>query len=531
MSNKTTRTVKRICKWLFVGLSIGYLLMVGYVHFKNSAHSEYKYIQTERITNCRTQNLEVVDTVRVKAINLDNKCHSIYHVWHHTYEIDDYLALLAALGIVVAIYAAYKADQAFIKSEETFIKSEETFNKSEQTFQKSRQIEQTLLEIGLLTSEAKGEFKLIFKDQLIHNLQKLKNKQGEVYLAISTPAYGYGVLGQEGYAELYDAIDGLNGQECSIQIILFSPDAHFHYWSNLLLWSITKPDPLSFVLAYARNTVDTMTKLKDKQSQIWLMKETTVRFFAFSYHSEVIGQKVEKVFFSLVDRFSIYDSQFADGFGATSLPVIATQTHDYIEKKNSFFERLKQCPYSTNQFPALDFSDYSNLSQEERNEKVDKLGYLVNDYLLGRTHAHHLTPYRYFEKLFERFVNNYRDYVRKDDITIPEIQIVENALILICDYFGTTIESLHLHGIVTGTQLAYLQIVLVEAKKYSTKVSSDILNKVLTNYVASPNDVILQEKLIQYLNGLNENVDKLKYLLYRLVTSGFEQSEYVKKIN
>ncbi len=448
----------------------------------------------------------------VEASSHDGKAcsHVCRKVWHlHFYEVDDYLSLIGIIALIVGIIAAWEAYVAASKSEK---------------------IEDTLIEIGLLTSEVKGEFKLIFKNHLIKYLNLVGNCPARIYLAISTPSYGYAVLGQKSFEELYKAFEGLDGKNCSIEIVLFSPDAHFHYWSNLLMWSIEQEDTndLHFAINFAQNTKDMLNIMRMKESKIWLMRETTVRFFAYSYYNIKIKQEVEKAYFSLVDRFSIYQNQFKEGFQATSLPVVSTQIHDYIEKDKSFFERIKVCPYSqkVGDAAAISFENYSALPSNEKQDREKTLNSLLSDFLLGRTYARQIANFRYFKLIINNYLVNLKLSNELAFGKLSDEQIFGKNFLLILEYFGSVIINHGLYSIISQKQLFIIQFVFFNIKKeipalaFSTK--TDDLFK---GYQTTTHDSIIGNDVITEYTGLNAE-DKIRYLIFLLLTSGFEESTY-----
>mgnify|MGYP003393843761 CR=1 FL=1 len=197
------------------------------------------------------------------------------------------------------------------------------FIKSWQAASRAEKIENSLIEVGLLSSGIKEDFSNIFNEHLIKEIHSFKNTPGNIYLSLSTPAYGYGVLGKIECQKLYDSFNNIHPVS-KIELIIFSPDAHYNYWANLIFWSISKDLGDDFINNFAVFTHEIIDLLSSKKCSIWLKKETTVRFFAYES-----SDRDKKAYVSLVDSISIYQNQFGTGFKARSLPIQRTQLNNH----------------------------------------------------------------------------------------------------------------------------------------------------------------------------------------------------------
>ncbi|OGW41511.1 MAG: hypothetical protein A2Y97_10860 [Nitrospirae bacterium RBG_13_39_12] len=242
-------------------------------------------------------------------------------IYYNSYIKDHFTSFLIVeiAGLIIAIYAAYEASNAAQKSQKT---------------------QERLVDIGLLPTHTRSKFERIFNEHLVQPLQNhsYKGKPAEIYLLLSTPSYGYGVLGQN-VSSLRKAIKDLN-QGCKVQVIFFSPDAHFHYWCNVLLWSIAREGKEQFAINFALDILEFLKRIENKEWKIWLTGETTVRLFAFFNHEK------SEVYLLLVDRFSITQDQFGDRFKSRSVKVLLPQVQEYVSGEYSYFDRIKQCPYT-----------------------------------------------------------------------------------------------------------------------------------------------------------------------------------------
>ncbi len=194
---------------------------------------------------------------------------------------------------------------------------------------------------------------------------------------ISTPAYGYHVLGLDKHLEFRTLISTL---QCQKQIILFSPDAHFFHVANTLLWHPLKPlNPNEFVAIsnstlpmpkhdkkvlspeiLARCIMDTMDVLrvqvhqaeqesdgksfsdhKDFKVAVWTSNTTEFRLTAFRFETD------SQAFLLLTDQVTLASDLEHFRGRALALPAaIHRQVIGDPGDRQSFFEQLKTCPYS-----------------------------------------------------------------------------------------------------------------------------------------------------------------------------------------
>ncbi len=85
------------------------------------------------------------------------------------------------VGLLIGIYAAMEAARAESKAKESLNQLKET---------------------ALIVSEAKNDFKTVFENFLVQPLKRAQNKPVKAYLLLSTPAYGFPVLGSSRFSEL-----------------------------------------------------------------------------------------------------------------------------------------------------------------------------------------------------------------------------------------------------------------------------------------------------------------------------------------
>jgi len=389
--------------------------------------------------------------------------------------------ILTVLSLLAAIIAAYNASKANAKSQET---------------------EEQLEKIGLLATEARGDFENIFRDHLISNLLEFRNRAANVYLLISTPAYGFAVVGSDIFQEYFQALRDLNSA-CDLEIILFSPDAHFHYWCNVLVWANNRSEKEGFAFDFAKNIKESLDMLKYKRCDIWLTDETTVRLFAFIDKNKT--SILNKAFILLVDKISIPQDQFGDNFKSRSLPIMLPQINEYIGGDNNYFDRVKRCPYT--------FIKGENAglrtSAHEDNPHVRLLDMIKWDYILGRTSQTQLPDFECFKEEMGLFVN-------ESKLSNPEQSILETVS-LVSNYFNNVINS--------------------ETKTNITRKQESYINFARSKF----EEINIRPKSARYSVISDGNTDTLSkcwgdigegnkplFCLYVLLSSGFGESAYAK---
>lgn len=249
-----------------------------------------------------------------------------------------------------------------------------------------------LVDHALVHEETLQDFNTIFDKHLLHHLSVFENVPGRIYLMLSSPAYGYGVLGKEKSAELSTKMDRLRS-ECTVHIIYYSPDAHWLYWANTLLWSFVRRkfdriDYFAREFAVVLRDAHTSMVRKGRPSDLslWVSDSGQHRLFGFqdkgkrsvtAAGSLGIASKAH-VYVVVADRIDLGADQWGGQFHARSHRVFQFQVDEYIFDENSVFERAKFCPYS----PATERSDQATEGAITAKSEIDNL---FGDYLYGRT--------------------------------------------------------------------------------------------------------------------------------------------------
>lgn len=382
------------------------------------------------------------------------------------------------------------------------------FIKSWEAASKSSKIETDLIEEGVISLEIKEGFKNIFNEHFIKKIDLFKNSPGNIYLSLSTPAYGYGVLGRKECKKLHHSLEMLHS-ESQIELILFSPDAHYNYWANLIFWSLDVVDE-NFMNDFALLTYEIIDTLSTKKCLIWLKKETTVRFFAY----EPLGDpkkagNPKKAFVSLVDSISIYQNQFGSDFNARSLPIQRNQIKEFINGSSSFFHRIKSCPYTfrINEDAALKFGGMDN----EENKKLAK--FLKWDFILGRTSYNHYPDKSMFKDECKFFIaNRGKEHSDKEDIVYQKI------LLGFFNYYKYINEK---YSIVEKR--------IISDKQHKQII--DALKKITDDDFKDIKEYFFTEDIDNTAESQEETKDNLWIdLLYDVLTAGFGESKYAKEI-
>lgn len=388
------------------------------------------------------------------------------------------------------------------------------FIKSWQASTKSASIEGNLLASHLILAEAKEDFKDIFDDHLLGKINLFKDVPGNIHLLLSTPAYGYGVLGKESSLKLFNSIKFLNG-ESNIELILFSPDAHFNYWINLIFWSIVHEDnnQIGFLKDFAIQTYEMidLLSLSNKKCSIWLRNDTTVRLFGYSFHSPKPNDSYfsnDFAYISLVDNISLYQNQFGSEFKARSLPIHFNQMKDFFIGKTSYFHRIKSCPYTSrrNNEAALNFGGQGHIQDKEL------VSLLKWDFILGRasTSFRQYEEYRSFEYECGLFIKNLQNEYPKKYKDIEPDDIYKN---------------------ITINLLNFLKNIDVEYKIIETeKISKEHLEKIRGCLNVNLKGL---DDFIEYFQVVKNNPSDIKWqeLLWKILISGVGYSGYVTELD
>lgn len=268
---------------------------------------------------------------------------------------------------------------------------------SEKASKKAEQTQKELVEHIYSMAVSRNKFEDVFDDHLVDELNRFRSIGSKIRLLLSTPAYGYAVVGPTTFETLVDALSSLHA-DCELEIIFFSPEDHFHYWANVLMWSDVRKEKLGIEFATQfgmklRDVLHTLSSRRHGHCQVWVTRATTVRLFAFSplpsRGTVPDNHPEEHVYVAFTDLFSISQDQYGDRFRARSIRVASQLKGQFIEDDDSsYFERIKVCPYTGNSGQKASLYPIpQNLQQpaESHQHFQDHMENLFIDYILGRT--------------------------------------------------------------------------------------------------------------------------------------------------
>jgi len=424
-------------------------------------------------------------------------------------DVDSWVFSIELTGLGLALYAAYEATNASVKSIKTY---------------------DGLVNVALLARDSKDEFDISFREHLIESLQKYKDEDS-IYLLLSTPAYGFAVVSKETFELFRNAILDIP-RKCKSEFIFFSPDAHFNYWCNVLLWSIEEEkNHHKSARDFASEIKAIMESLMQKNTKIWITRETTLRIFGFAKKDEA-----PKAYIMLVDRFSIPQDQLGKSFRSHSIPIIQTQVKEFINEvkgeiqnkiqDSSYFNRIKQCPYTlkNGEDASLDLDP----SQPAHSRNKFECEMLLGDYVLGRTSQKQIGNFTCFKDEINLFIKSLQKQEAYEDIKeLKPEEIIIKAINKVIHYFFYIITSIDFKTYLKTSQSKQLQRInfvldKIEQKKVNIDNGHiDQLKTLIQTYELKKLDV--EENL---WDDAKEEFWKLQYLLYILLTSGFEESEY-----
>jgi len=291
-----------------------------------------------------------------------------------------------------------------------------------------------LRDYNLLFSETKSDFLAIFKVHLVEQLEKYRNTPVICRLLLSTPAYGFPVLGDAEYVRFSEAFASLETGS-DVELIFFCPDVHVQHWVNTLLWSPLRNTsaPAKFAIEFASHVRQMLTTLNGSRFnwRLWLTDEVSLRMFAFE--ATLPDRKVHDVYVVFSDRVRIANDQSTDGgkgFRARGFP-IHRQVVDHIVGPNSYFDQLKRCPYMQLTGNDVAIRCPQRLTGSERSQAQKMLKLIEADYLLGRTEQQ-VFDFSCFDIEMGRFINAFSELSR---VPMTSDEILAKSLKAVSDYF------------------------------------------------------------------------------------------------
>jgi hypothetical protein len=396
---------------------------------------------------------------------------------------------------------------------------------AEKAARKSQETEEQLIKYGLSNAENQTNFTTIFHEHLVNQLGRFTNNGGRIYLLLSTPAYGYAVVGPQQFAGFVKALRDL-GKDCSVELIFFSPDDHYHYWANVLVWSaIRSKDEKEhqFSENFFKGIEDVFVQLRAHHWKLWVTKSTTVREFAF-FPAKGSSQKgsydsIDRIYLVLTDPFSISQDQFQAGFQARSIRIPSFGRGEYVGAQGSYFERIKVCPYT-----GIVGDDVVLITDENH-----LLSALEADYVLGRTNQKLMSLDTFHSEMYAML-----HAVSVANHSVENNQVLSDILSQCLSYYHRVLQNDSIKSRISPTQGNKICVAL----KRSVELLNEESAKELVDFIletlgtsgadtslaqCNPTDIpAIETEILEAVKIENEIIS----CIYELLSSGFEESEY-----
>lgn len=403
-----------------------------------------------------------------------------------------------------------------------FIAANFAQRKSDEIQTKSQEIQNNLIEFGLMNNP-KESFEDIFNQDIIPNLITAKQySDSKIYMLLSSPAYGYPVVENSTYHKFINELFSL-GTDSTIELMVFSPDAHFDYWSNVLLWDTSSENKIA--TDFAKEIIVTLKNISVRNNyNLFLKKEISIRLYGFDFGNYLTIKKnnenksiADKVFLCMVDPFNIILSQ-KEISKARHIQLPTRTINDYIGiGSDSLFERFKICPYTMNKNTAK--------------VKKENIPLLIIDFVFGLTSPGKIVEIKWFETEFRYFFDNYKitKKVSQDNEIVHLKIIIKNLL----EYYKELIiffDEQHIKKIKELSDSIPHIFQIIKSILIVTDEFNDI--KDLNKIEIASNEFYCEtnKKLSEKLNEITDEKDKLIHMIYFLLYGGLGKSLYFEDI-
>jgi hypothetical protein len=408
----------------------------------------------------------------------------------------DCLGLLTGTTVFIVIYTAIRAEK----------------------------INRSLLETQTVAAKAVTGFKQLFDQHLIKhfhdNSRGKDNELEKIDLILSTPAFGLHPLGPDRCNEL---IEILRETQCEVDIVLFTPDAHFPHFLNTLLWENGEGSNRANCWQLAYFTKTFMEIMQNKTTNygwhIWPSNSSDKRMFHF--------QTIKHSHLYLVLSDDVTLSNDLKEFKGRSLPLPSILREAIVGGKQSIFEKYKVCPSSGK---TGDDAALSNLENDE-------FGSLLADYLLGRTSqiVQSLQTFR------NEILHTMKNQKVKSEVTVQWLnRVIRNYLIYLHE-IGIKNRTKNRAsgwvsipiGLTEGEQLRIKSLTTnLTLIKDGKNITYEDFTKIFENINSQKRFMELEQEkiLITKENSLREaTIEQLILILYLIARSGMGESQFIKE--
>lgn len=407
----------------------------------------------------------------------------------------DTLGILAGATVFLVIYTAIRAER----------------------------INRSLIETQTVSAKAVTGFRQLFERHLLKHFNdsiRGDDELEEVDLILSTPAFGLHPLSGKRCNEF---IQALQKTTCGVDIILFTPDAHFQHFFNTLVWEEKRDTQRTSLWELAYYTSQFIHVVKDgttnKGWYVWPSNNSDKRIFHFQ------TTRQSHLYLVLSDDVSI--STDLKEFRGRSLPLPSILREAVVGGKYSIFDKYKSCPFTTR------FDADAALSTKQE----DEFGLLLADYLLARTSQIILS--------YPTFKSELIGAARRQGNNREKISPWLNALV------RRYLEYLKRIGIdnktkdpitggtydiaisITGDERRRIELLSSQLKHFvneSNRLTNSNVKSILTELQPIIDTSELQKDALSGITDENNEAtaELLMILVYSIARSGMERSEYMR---
>lgn len=228
------------------------------------------------------------------------------------------------------------------------IQSTQAAKKAEQAASEADEIRKELTITSVLAGLVEDDYSKVFNKHIEDPIMRLTEgglRVESAKLLLSTPSYGNPPLKEFYLSEFIGKILG------EIEIIFFSPDAHYIHWANSLLWQPLASGDDFKLKAFCERADKTCTALEGlqdtrKKVRIWITAATPIRMTYFEARGNAPEDDKVLGFLVLADAIELGNN--LEDFCARSFQVHRSWFKSLFgnDGRSGFFDGFKTCPYS-----------------------------------------------------------------------------------------------------------------------------------------------------------------------------------------